>query len=223
MMRNHARRATRQRGWRETALTAPLPCPGDPSLPAAPLIAAHPPAPRRRDTLDRIDALEMPVVVLLAGLTRFRAVRGLTLAVNALGNGWIYLPLVALLLLSEAPHAGAIAAASVAATAGSHALYAVLKRRVARLRPFERNPSLTPLARALDRYAFPSGHCMTLAAVLGPVVHAAPACWLPACAALLVLAWCRIAAAHHYPSDVVAGTCLGMAVAMPFALVLVPA
>jgi undecaprenyl-diphosphatase len=37
-----------------------------------------------------------------------------------------------------------------------------------------------------------------------------------------VLSWCRLAAAHHYPSDVLAGIGLGAVIAIPLARVLVP-
>jgi undecaprenyl-diphosphatase len=51
-------------------------------------------------------------------------------------------------------------------------------------------------------------------------------CWqhhaaiLPLTAMILLLGWARIAAAHHYPSDLVAGIALGMCVGVPVAVVL---
>jgi undecaprenyl-diphosphatase len=56
---------------------------------------------------------------------------------------------------------------------------------------------------------------MTLTAVLLPIMHARPALWPFAAGALGVLAWCRLASAHHYPSDVLAGACVGAATALP--------
>jgi undecaprenyl-diphosphatase len=183
----------------------------------------QPLAQRWQGVLAYADAIEMPIVRRLVGMTRFKVVRGLTLAVNLLGNGWVYLVILAALYLSGSPKAWPIAGAALAAVAGSHAIYAVVKRMIARLRPFEHDPSMLPLASVLDRYSFPSGHCMTLAAVLVPIIYAVPAFWPYALIALAVLSWCRIAAAHHYPSDVVAGICIGMAVALPFSRLMVPA
>ncbi|TFV92004.1 phosphatase PAP2 family protein [Oxalobacteraceae bacterium OM1] len=167
-----------------------------------------------RTWLARADVLEMQAVRHSAGLTRRRWIRSLALAVNLLGNGWIYLPLAALLLHALARPWQVIGVAGLA-VAICHALYAPIKRGCARLRPFEKNPELTGLARVMDRYSFPSGHCMTLTAVLVPVVHALPAMWPFAAAAVGLLAWCRLAAAHHYPSDVAAGIVFGMAVSLP--------
>jgi undecaprenyl-diphosphatase len=188
------------------------------ALPRAPRFAQ-----RWRDVLEYADAIEMPLVRSLVGMTRFRVVRGVILAVNLLGNGWVYLAILGALYMSGSPKAWPIAGAAFAAVAGSHAIYAIVKRMIARLRPFERDPSMLPLARALDRYSFPSGHCTTFTAVLVPIVCAAPVFWPYALIALAVLSWCRIAAAHHYPSDVVAGICLGIAVAIPFTNLMVPA
>ncbi len=168
-----------------------------------------------RMALAYADAAELRIVRRLASTTRFPAVRSITLAVNTLGNGWIYPPIAVALLLSGLPNARAVAVAALLATLAAHMLYALLKRGIARRRPFERDPALRPLARVLDRYSFPSGHCMTLTAVLLPIMHARPALWPFAAGALGVLAWCRLASAHHYPSDVLAGACVGAAIALP--------
>jgi undecaprenyl-diphosphatase len=168
-----------------------------------------------RAALAYADATELRIVRRLASTTRFRTMRSITLAVNTLGNGWIYPPIAVALLLSGLPNARAVAMAALLATLAAHALYVLLKRGIARRRPFEKDPALQPLARVLDRYSFPSGHCMTLTAVLLPIMHARPALWPFAAGALGALAWCRLASAHHYPSDVLAGACVGAAIALP--------
>jgi undecaprenyl-diphosphatase len=167
-----------------------------------------------RELLARADAFEMRIVHGSVALTRYNWVRSATLAVNLLGNGWIYLPLALALLLYTA-HARSVIGVAVLATGIAHACYALIKRGIARPRPFVKDARLTPLARALDQYSFPSGHCMTLTAVLTPVVTDMPALWPFAAAALAVLACCRLTAAHHYPTDVIAGIALGAAIALP--------
>ena len=174
------------------------------------------------DTLDRADAFELPSVRYLAAMTRSRPIRSVTLFVNLLGNGWIYPPILLGILLSNLTDAWIIMGIAFLATAVAHALYALIKRWIARPRPYEKDANLCPLAHALDRYSFPSGHCMTLTAVLVPLVRSIPELWPAAIAALCILAWCRLAAAHHYPSDTLAGIGLGAAVATPFAVWLMP-
>jgi len=60
-------------------------------------------------------------------------------------------PIVLAILLSDLAHAWTIIGVAVLATAIAHALYAVAKRWIARPRPYEKDPTLYPLARALDR------------------------------------------------------------------------
>lgn len=180
------------------------------------------PGNRWGDVLARVDQLELRSVRYLAGMTRFRTVRSLTLFVNLLGNGWIYPPILLAILLSNLSNGWTVIGIAFLATAVAHAIYAVIKRWIARPRPCEKDPGLSPLTRALDRYSFPSGHCMTLTAVLVPLVRSVPDLWPAAIAALCILAWCRLAAAHHYPSDTLAGIGLGAAVATPFAVWLIP-
>jgi len=172
--------------------------------------------------LARADDFELRVVHHLARMTQIRLVRIVTIAVTQLGNGWIYAPIAIGVLLFAHSSAWAIVGAAALATAIAHIAHAMLKRYVARPRPFERDSTLQPFVRALDHYSFPSGHCMTLAAVLVPVVRDVPSFWPGAIAALCVLAWCRIAAAHHYPSDILAGIALGAGIAVPLAIWLIP-
>ena len=55
---------------------------------------------------------------------------------------------------------------------------------------------------------------MTLAATLTPVLLRWPSLWLAALGLWVALAWSRIATAHHYPSDLLGGTLLGVGVAL---------
>ncbi|NEX64054.1 phosphatase PAP2 family protein [Noviherbaspirillum galbum] len=192
-------------------------------LPDLPLAPASGERSRWRDAMRRLDAREMRTVERWRAAADGGVVRQLTAGVNLLGNGWIYLPIAIALMVSSLAHAWWVLGTALLATAIAHLLYGRLKRRVRRLRPFERNTGLAPISRVLDRYSFPSGHCMTLTAVLTPIVVSAPACWPAAACALAVLSWCRIAAAHHYPSDVLAGVLLGASIAYPLARLMLPA
>jgi undecaprenyl-diphosphatase len=79
----------------------------------------------------------------------------------------------------------------------------------------DRDGALESLLKPLDRYSCPSGHCMTVAALSLPIGFVMPG-FAPALVALLVLiGWARLAAAHHYPSDLVLGTLMGYGVAWP--------
>ncbi|MDM5175755.1 phosphatase PAP2 family protein [Massilia sp. DJPM01] len=181
------------------------------------------PTSRWRCTLLRAGRLELIIVQRIVPLARYRIVRFTTNIINLLGNGWVYAPLAGAIFLAQIRHPVAVLQAALLSTLIAHLFYRVLKQRVARLRPFERDPALRSLTKVLDKYSFPSGHCMTLTTALVPIAHAAPATLPLAAGALALLALCRLIAAHHYPSDVLAGIGLGAAIALPVSAWLVPA
>ena len=131
---------------------------------------------------------------------------------SKLGNGWLYLLLVPLALaeLEQRRISGMLTA--VANIAVSHSIYPWIKRRIRRIRPFRSDPSLHSLLRTQDEFSFPSGHTMTLAAFMMPVVYLSPVLWGPCLIMLIVMAWARVAAGHHYPTDVFAGAAMGGAI-----------
>lgn len=177
---------------------------------------------RWRLALARADGFELPLVRRLAATTRFGWVRSVAMVVNCLGNGWIYVPIAAALVLSGTANADAIAASALMATAIAHGFYAILKHYLVRQRPFDTDRNLRSIGRVMDRNSFPSGHCMTLTAVLLPILLSHPRYWPVAVLALGILAWSRLVAAHHYLSDIVAGIVLGSCVALPVAGWLLP-
>lgn len=141
--------------------------------------------------------------------------RLLAIAISKLGNGWIYpilAPLVLLGLGRQGAHVIALAGLNAALL---HCLYPVVKKRFGRRRPFRADPRLPSLLKTLDEHSFPSGHAMTLTGVLTPIVVAQPEAAASAGALILSMAWSRIATAHHYPSDVVAGAALGALLSWP--------
>lgn len=139
--------------------------------------------------------------------------------VSWLGNGLAYLLLGAIVLatLDNAAWPLCVAALSMFA---AHLIYPWTKLACGRLRPCDLRAELEPSLASLDRHSFPSGHAMTLTAALVPILAAYPGTWPAALAAWLLMAWSRVACAHHYPSDVVAGGVLGSAVALPLTLML---
>lgn len=61
---------------------------------------------------------------------------------------------------------------------------------------------------------------MTAAAVAVPIAMARPALAVPALICCALIGWSRLLAAHHYPSDVLAGAGLGILAALPATLAL---
>ncbi|MHB1669298.1 MAG: phosphatase PAP2 family protein [Thiomonas sp.] len=171
---------------------------------------------------NRLDDLELPVVRRFAALGRWRWVRSGVGMVNVLADGWIYLPITVAVYLLARGSAWQMIGQAVLATLLAHIVHVLLKHGLKRPRPFDRDPALAARTRVLGRYAFPSGHCMTLTCVVVPIVHNVPWLWPLATLGVALLAVCRIIAGHHYPTDVLAGIFIGLGVAWPtvaFALI----
>ncbi len=167
-----------------------------------------------RNLLANLSSIEMDLVGAVCRATRFRLFARLAAAISWLGNGLIYL-LLGLPILLLVPGSGRAVLAGGAAMLIAHLVYPWLKLACARERPFSSNSDLRPLIKTLDKLSFPSGHVMTLTAASTPVVLAFPSFWPAAAMVWLAMGWSRIACAHHYPSDVLAGTALGAGIAMP--------
>ncbi len=166
---------------------------------------------------ERIDDRELVFVERTAAFSRRWHLTPFARAVSRLGNGWLY-PLVGLSLAGSLPQCVPVSAASVAT---SFAVYPLLKRSLARLRPCEASARLNDPLKPLDRYSFPSGHAMTAAAVGLPILLAAPSSMSPfVIAGCAIISWSRVALGHHYFTDILAGTFVGAVIAGAFAIVM---
>ncbi len=159
--------------------------------------------------LHRLDERELAYVRAVVARSHRPFVRALTGLLCRLGNGWLYVILVAGLLLVKGAAAGKLLWWTAIAGALTFPIYWAIKRLSARIRPLHRDPSLDAGFRTLDRYSFPSGHAMTAAAIGLPFGLTLPYALVPFLMGWLLIAWSRLASGHHYPTDVIAGALLG--------------
>lgn len=170
--------------------------------------------------IGRVLAADLAAVWLITRSAQTRIGRASAIVITKLGNGWLY-PVLGLIIFECLGRTGLRVAILAGLNAGVlHCLYPYIKRRIGRPRPFRVDPRLRSLVAVLDEHSFPSGHMMTLSGVLVPIVLVWPAAMLSATVLLLVMAWSRIATAHHYPSDIFAGAFLGIAFACPLSICL---
>jgi undecaprenyl-diphosphatase len=173
---------------------------------------------RRRYSLARLSAAELLLVHRFAQTARPRLTRSSAIALSWLGNGWVYLALSIGSVRAVGLDAIPVMVAGALNVLVLHCIYPVIKRVVARPRPYQRDATLVPLLPALDQHSFPSGHAMTLPAALVPMALQFPQTMGLAFATGLLMAWARLASAHHYPSDVAVGAALGVAVSYPISV-----
>jgi undecaprenyl-diphosphatase len=133
--------------------------------------------------------------------------------VSRLGDGLFWYALMAAMVLLDGRD-GLKASAHLAAT-GVFALllYKLLKRWTRRPRPFASDVRIHAWVAPLDEFSFPSGHTLhAVAFTLVALAHYPKLAWLlvPFGASVAVS---RVVLGLHYPSDVLAATAIGTALA----------
>ncbi|HEV8313669.1 MAG TPA: phosphatase PAP2 family protein [Burkholderiaceae bacterium] len=155
-------------------------------------------------------AQERALALWLHGASSVPAIVLLLMAVSWLGDGWLWYGIVLGLPLGGGASGWRCALHIVLLGAVNLQIYWLLKRRIARPRPFVSCPGIRACARSLDEFSFPSGHAMH--AVAFSLVLAA---YYPSLAVLLwsftaLVALSRVVLGLHYPSDVVIGAAIGL-------------
>lgn len=134
-------------------------------------------------------------------------------AVSRLGDGAFWYALM-LALIFFGGLEGAQAAGHMAATGlASLLLYKLLKRWTKRPRPFASDVRIRAWIAPLDEFSFPSGHTLhAVAFTLVALAYFPPLAWvlIPFSASVAVS---RVVLGLHYPSDVLAATAIGTALA----------
>ncbi len=173
-------------------------------------------AARASGWIETLQAADLEAVRIISRTAQRPVARLGAIAISKLGNGWFYMFLAALLFSRWGAARGSRIILLAGVNAGvMHCLYPLIKNRYQRRRPFKVDPELSSLLSTLDEHSFPSGHAMTLSAVLAPIVILWPAMAFSSVLMVVGLAWSRVATAHHYPSDVLAGALLGLGLGYP--------
>ncbi len=172
-------------------------------------------SPRPAGWVETLQAADLESVRIISRTARSPVSRMCAIVISRLGNGWFYLFLAAALFARFGLRGYRVILLASVNAAVVHFLYPRIKRRYRRQRPFKVDPELSSLLATLDEHSFPSGHAMTLSAVLVPIAMLWPAMGISGALMVGCLGWSRVATAHHYPSDVIAGALLGLGLGYP--------
>ena len=136
-------------------------------------------------------------------------VRRWMVAASRAGDGWLWIPLGAVLLLfGGARRFEAIAAGLVSFFSGL-AVFLMVKRAAGRERPCAFEAHCWAKLLPPDRFSFPSGHTISAFAVAVPIAAYYPALLAGLLFCALSVAASRILLGLHYLSDVIAGIAIG--------------
>jgi undecaprenyl-diphosphatase len=144
---------------------------------------------------------------------RAEEIDGIFVALTRLGYAgvvWILLGVGAALVWRRPAVVGIVALA----VWGSDLLALGIKAAVARPRPFLSIPDPEPLILGVVGDSFPSGHAATSFAGAATLVRFLPRSWAVLFVLAAAIAFSRVYVGVHYPTDVVGGAILGLAVAL---------
>jgi undecaprenyl-diphosphatase len=134
-------------------------------------------------------------------------------AVSRVGDGWLWYAIIACLPWAGGPIGTSTSVRMIGVGIVDLVVYRIIKRWIARPRPYRTCPGIRACSRSLDEFSFPSGH--TLHSVAFSVILTAyyPMFALFVWPFTVLVAVSRIVLGLHYPSDVIVGALIGAAIA----------
>lgn len=167
----------------------------------------------RAHALERLAEWDRGLCRRFNSASQFTCLRALMIVASRLGDGIFWYALMLALLVWRRGEAIPAVLHMLVAGLTCTFVYKSLKHGTARARPYVAQADITLFAAPLDKYSFPSGHALHATAfTLVAVTYYPLLIWLLAPFSLIV-ALSRIVLGLHYPSDVIAGACIGAAIA----------
>lgn len=161
-----------------------------------------------------LNTFEADLVLKLQGVTRQPWLDNVMTAFTGLGDAGTIavLSCAALLIPPKLRKTGLMA--SVALAVETLIVNVMLKPLVGRIRPYFINEAIEVLTRRPGDFSFPSGHTGSCFAVAGVFLFCLPKRYgIPAMVFAVLMGISRMYVGVHYPTDVLAGAFIGMAVA----------
>ncbi|OUS30889.1 hypothetical protein A9Q99_05100 [Gammaproteobacteria bacterium 45_16_T64] len=164
----------------------------------------------------KIDAKEVGLCLYFNRFSRSTGIRRFFNVVSRLGDGWIWIALMVVLPFIYGDDGWVVAMGMAIMATVNVLIYDVLKRFLARERPYISFSDVDCVTPPLDRYSFPSGH--TLHAVSFTLVVATffPILGILFAPFTILVGASRVILGLHYPTDVLMGIAIGIGISSSF-------
>ena len=129
--------------------------------------------------------------------------------VSRLGDGWMWYAVILALPWLDHVNGTTCAIRMFLVGAVNLAIYKIIKRCIARPRPYRSCPGIRACGRSLDEFSFPSGHTLHSVAFTVILVAYYPRWGFLIGPFTLLVAASRVVLGLHYPSDVLVGAVVG--------------
>jgi undecaprenyl-diphosphatase len=129
--------------------------------------------------------------------------------VSRVGDGWLWYAIIAWLLWAGGPSGSSAAVRMICVGAVDLVLYRIIKRWIARPRPYRTCPGIRACTKTLDEFSFPSGHTLHSVAFSLILTVYYPMSAFVVWPLTVLIAASRIILGLHYPSDVIVGAVIG--------------
>ena len=129
--------------------------------------------------------------------------------VSRVGDGWLWYAIIACLPWAGGASGASTAVRMICVGAIDLVVYRIIKRWIARPRPYRTCPGIRACTRTLDEFSFPSGHTLHSVAFSLILTVYYPMFALFVWPFTILIAVSRIVLGLHYPSDVIVGAVIG--------------
>lgn len=133
--------------------------------------------------------------------------------VSRLGDGWFWYGLMVLLVAAEGEAAHPTVIRMLLAGTIGLLLYKTIKHKTLHPRPYQVQCRIRVGTPPLDQYSFPSGHTLHAVSFTLIAVQGFPELAVALVPFTVLIAMSRVILGLHYPSDVLAGSAIGAALA----------
>ncbi len=154
--------------------------------------------------------LDRDLAIFISGLNGRKLLDRVMVGFSRFGNGYVYPFVVLGVTAFDTQIMRPFFSAGLASFVVQHSAYKFVKSRTRRLRPFEAIPQIRKIISFPDRFSFPSGHAAGafMAATLFGYFY--PGSGMACYSVASLVGFSRVYNGIHYPSDVLAGSLLGV-------------